>query len=88
MFSSSTSFGAEADFDMKQVTYRKQSETKNSTAEIKIVCGAVLEPPMHPGEHVTRISDLNPPSPRVREPTLPPQPLPIPHPGGGLDRQG
>ena len=31
----------------EQITYRKQSETKNSTPEIKIVPGAVLEPPMH-----------------------------------------
>ncbi len=33
------------------------------------------------------ISDLNPTSPRVSEPTLPPQPFPIPDTGGSLDRQ-
>ncbi len=36
---------------------------------------------------LARIPDLIPTSPRVREPTFPPQPFPIPDPGGSLDRQ-
>jgi len=37
---------------VKQVSYRKQRETKDSTPEIEIVTDAVLRPPMHPGKQV------------------------------------
>jgi hypothetical protein len=35
---------------MKQISYGKQRETKNSTPEIEVVANAILEPPMHPGK--------------------------------------
>ena len=43
----------------EQITYRKQSETKNSTPEIKIVPGAVLEPPMHPRKHMKHFAEVS-----------------------------
>jgi hypothetical protein len=45
---------------MKQISYGKQRETKDSTAEIKVVVNAILKPPKHPRkqlkclEHMTK----------------------------------
>jgi hypothetical protein len=44
---------------MKQISYRKQRETKNSTPEIEVMTNAMLEPPMHPRKQVKRFADMS-----------------------------
>jgi len=42
---------------MKQISYGKQRETKNSTPEIQVMTKAMLEPPMHPRKQVECFAD-------------------------------
>ncbi len=44
---------------MKQISYGKDRETKNSTPEIEIVTDAMLEPPMHPRKQVKCFGDMS-----------------------------
>jgi hypothetical protein len=44
---------------MKQISYRKQRETKNSTPEIEVMTNAMLEPPMHPRKQVKCFADMS-----------------------------
>jgi len=44
---------------MKQISYGKQRETKNSTPEIQVMTKAMLEPPMHPRKKVKCFRDVS-----------------------------
>jgi hypothetical protein len=44
---------------MKQISYGKQRETKNSTPEIEIMTNALLEPPMHPRKQMKCFADMS-----------------------------
>ena len=44
---------------MKQISYGKQRETKNSTPEIEVMTNAMLEPPMHPRKQLERFGDMS-----------------------------
>ncbi len=44
---------------MKQISYGKQRETKNSTPEIQVMTKAMLEPPMHPRKQVECFADVS-----------------------------
>ena len=44
---------------MKQISYGKQCETKNSTPEIEIMTNALLEPPMHPRKQMQSFADMS-----------------------------
>jgi len=44
---------------MKQISYGKQREAENRTAEIEVMTSAMLEPPMHPRKQVKRFGDVS-----------------------------
>jgi hypothetical protein len=44
---------------MKQISYGKQRETKDSTVEIEIMANAMFATPMHPGKQVQRFADVS-----------------------------
>jgi hypothetical protein len=44
---------------MKQIAYRKQAETENSTPQIDEVADAVLKPPMHPRKQAECFGDMS-----------------------------
>jgi hypothetical protein len=44
---------------MKQISYGKQRETKNSAPEIEVMTNALLEPPMHPRKQVKGFGDMS-----------------------------
>ena len=44
---------------MKQISYGKQRETKNSAPEIEIMTNAMLQPPMHPRKQAKRFADMS-----------------------------
>ena len=44
---------------MKQVSCGKQRDAKNSTKEVEIVAGAMLESPMHPREQAKRFANMS-----------------------------
>ena len=43
---------------MKQVTYGKQREAKNSTPEVKVVADAMLRAPLHPKKQMKRFAEM------------------------------
>jgi len=44
---------------MKQISYGKQRETKNSTPEIKVMTNAMLQAPMHPRKQMKCFADMS-----------------------------
>jgi hypothetical protein len=44
---------------MKQISYREQRETKNSTPEIDVVTNALFEPPLHPRKKFKSLGDMS-----------------------------
>jgi len=44
---------------MKQISYGKQRETKNSTPEIEVMTNAMLGAPMHPGKQVKCFANMS-----------------------------
>jgi hypothetical protein len=44
---------------MKEISYGKQRETKDSTPEIEVMTNAMLEPPMHPRKQVKFFADMS-----------------------------
>ena len=44
---------------MKQISYRKQCETKNSTEEIEVMTNTMFKPPMHPRKQVQCFGDMS-----------------------------
>jgi hypothetical protein len=44
---------------MKQISYRKQCETKNSTPEIEVMTNAVGATPIHPREQVKCFGEMS-----------------------------
>jgi hypothetical protein len=44
---------------MKQISYREQRETKNSTPEIEVVANALFEPPMHPRKQLKCLGEMS-----------------------------
>ena len=44
---------------VKQISYGKQREAKNSAPEIKVMANAMLKPPMHPWKQVKCFGDVS-----------------------------
>ena len=44
---------------MKQISYGKQRETKNSTPQIEVVTDAMLRTPMHPRKQMECFADMS-----------------------------
>jgi len=44
---------------MKQISYGKQRETKNSTPEIEVMTNAMLQSPIHPRKQVECFGDMS-----------------------------
>jgi len=44
---------------MKQISYGKQRETKNSSPEIEVMTNAMLLPPMHGRKKVKSFADVS-----------------------------
>jgi hypothetical protein len=43
---------------MKQISYGKQSDAKNSAPKIQVMTRAMLEPPMHPRKQMKGFGDV------------------------------
>lgn len=44
---------------MKQISYGKQSEAKNSAPKIEVMTWAMVEPSMHPREQMKGLGDVS-----------------------------
>jgi len=44
---------------MKQISYGKQSEAKNSAPKIQVMTRAMLEPPIHPRKQMKGFGDVS-----------------------------